>query len=81
MPLSSAHNVPRRLIHPLVLVNPLYLYLSPLFKKQTHPYQKISNHTLWRGSREKGTLLYCWWGCKLVQPLWRIHAVEGSLKK
>ena len=20
---------------------------------------------------EKGTLLHCWWGCKLVQPLWR----------
>ena len=20
---------------------------------------------------EKGTLLYCWWECKLVQPLWR----------
>ena len=21
--------------------------------------------------RKKGTLLYCWWECKLVQPLWR----------
>ena len=21
--------------------------------------------------REKGTLLHCWWECKLVQPLWR----------
>jgi len=20
---------------------------------------------------EKGTYLYCWWECKLVQPLWR----------
>ena len=20
---------------------------------------------------EKGTLLYCWWACKLIQPLWR----------
>jgi hypothetical protein len=20
---------------------------------------------------EKGTLLYCWWDCKLVQPLWK----------
>ena len=20
---------------------------------------------------EKGTLLYCWWECKLVQPLWK----------
>jgi len=23
------------------------------------------------GWAEKGTLLYCWWECKLVQPLWR----------
>jgi hypothetical protein len=21
--------------------------------------------------REKGTLIYCWWECKLVQPLWK----------
>ena len=24
------------------------------------------------GGREKGTLLHCWWECKLVQPLWRL---------
>ena len=28
---------------------------------------------------EKGTLLHCWWECKLVQPLWR--TVWGFLKK
>ena len=28
---------------------------------------------------EKGTLLHCGWGCKLVQPLWRI--VRRSLRK
>ena len=22
------------------------------------------------GYRERGALLYCWWECKLVQPLW-----------
>ena len=29
--------------------------------------------------REKGTLLHCWWECKLVQPLWK--TVWSFLKK
>ena len=43
----------------------------PLSKKST-------NNKYWRGCRKKGTLLNCWWECKLIQPLWR--TVWGVLK-
>ena len=33
--------------------------------------QKSTNNECQRGRGEKGTVLHCWWECKLVQPLWR----------
>ena len=30
-----------------------------------------TNDKCWPGCRQKGTLMYCWWECKLVQPVWK----------
>ena len=33
--------------------------------------KKSGDNRCWRGCEEIGTLLHCWWECKLVQPLWK----------
>ena len=44
-----------------------YHYMTvrmPIIKKST-------KNKCWRGYGEKGTLLHCWWECKLIQLQWK----------
>ena len=40
---------------------------------------KSTNTKCWQRCGERGTLMHCWWECRLVQPLWK--AVWSYLQK
>jgi hypothetical protein len=40
--------------------------MLPFSQKWFFLYSQTKN-----GVAERGTLLHCWWDCKLVQPLWK----------
>ena len=50
-----------------------------LHTSQNDCYPKVYKQQILERVWRKGTLLHCWWECKLVQPLWR--TVWTFLKK
>ena len=44
----------------------------PPHTSQNAIIKKSINNKFWRVCGEKGTLLHCWWECKLIQPLWKM---------
>ena len=52
---------------------------KPQWVTISHQSEWLLSKSLQTNAGEKGTLLHCWWECKLVQPLWR--TVWRFLKK
>ena len=64
------------LIREIQIKTTLRYHLTPV---RVAKMNKSGDYRCWRGCGETGTLLHCWWECKLVQLFWK--TVWRFLKK
>ena len=72
--IQMANRHMKRYSMPPLLVREIQIKTTLRYHLTTVRVAKVNtsrDYRCWTGCGEMGILLHCWWGCKLVQPLWK----------
>lgn len=53
-------------------IRSIFSTIREIHIKTTILADKNFDNTMWMKVKETDALTYCWWECKLAQPLWKI---------